>query len=269
MAGGAAPEDAGGNALETVLQKQEARHREEFELLEKHMAMKLKLLEEKITGGAGNSAVEHKISFDSGAGPIAVACASPGSSLADYSTGKTVNTIYNTTNATFNVAISVNVFGAEDTSHITHNAVWNMLKSIGLARTDTRKAAEMAILKMAMMIFSDKARPENLTCYLPNKRGANTLIHQEEGWEEVPLMMSMEPIATRAIEELFRKQPFPGVNGIPQDADIGDISKVLRYIIDHEKELVNGGLPVLKSIVIRNKELLAQAHKKLPAVGDA
>jgi hypothetical protein len=89
--------------------------------------------------------------------------------------------------------ITINVFGKENTSHITHANIWRIFKKISPVGDDLRKAAERMILEVAMMIFSDEKHVENITCFIPNKKGKEALIHGENGWEIMPISLAMFP----------------------------------------------------------------------------
>jgi hypothetical protein len=134
-----------------------------------------------------------------------------------------------------------------------------------------RKTAERAILATAMMIFSDEKRLENITCYTPNKKGKEALVHSERGWEIMPMSLAMSPIASRSVDELFAKQPVLGGPGVEEDVTqekIDEAARILKYIQVHEGDLVNeAAASELRAIPIRNKDILQKALAHLPSTG--
>jgi hypothetical protein len=178
----------------------------------------------------------------------------------DQSTGKTIKN-----------TININIFGSEKTDHIKPTNVLDLVKKLGPLGEDLGKSANRLLLSMAMMIFSDEKHPENITCYLPNKKSKEALVHDESGWTVLPISLTLSPMASRSVDELFRKQPWPGQDGIEADAKLDVPTQVLGYIKKHEGDLVgNASMPgsELRAIPIRNKEILEKVLAKLPKTGD-
>ena len=183
----------------------------------------------------------------------------------DQSVTITNNTINN------NISnISINVFGREKIDRITKPQVFDILRGLGQVGDNVKAIAEKAILRAAMLIFSDPAHPEDITCYLPNKKGDSALVHGEAGWEVQPIGLVVSPMATKAIDAIFAKQPAPDTETPANDVKwiMEECAKILRYIVQHEGDLTNE-LPrgEVRGILIRNKELLHQVLKKLPLAG--
>jgi hypothetical protein len=165
--------------------------------------------------------------------------------------------------------ITINIFGREKFDHIHSPQIMSLLEAVGAAGStaveDLKKAAALAVVRAAMLIFSDPAHPENLTCYLPNKRGTDALVHGEGGWEVQPVSLVLSPMATQAVELLFAKQPYPGIDGVADMAKIDECGRILRYIAAHEKDLRNDPpRNEMRGVLIRNKDLLQQVLAKLP-----
>jgi hypothetical protein len=185
--------------------------------------------------------------------------------LIDQSTGKSIRVTNKQTNVT------LNIFGGESTAHITSVDVLSLLRALGPLGEDLCKPSERLILSMAMLIYSDERHPENITCYLPNKKGKDALIHGETGWEVMPVSLTLSPMASKSVDELFKKQPWPGLNGVPADLNLDEPTRILRYIADHEPDLVGGAASPsseLRAIPIRNREILEKVLAKLPRAGD-
>jgi hypothetical protein len=179
----------------------------------------------------------------------------------DQSSGKTITNTFN-----------INVFEAESTAHITPKDICGLLQKLGPLGENLRKSAERLILSTAMMIFSDERHPENITCYLPNKKGKDALIHGERGWEVMPVSLTLSPMASKSVDTLFKKQPWPGLNGVPADLDLDEPTRILRYIADNEPDLVGDAASPsseLRAIPIRNREILEKVLARLPKAGDA
>lgn len=167
--------------------------------------------------------------------------------------------------------ITINIFGSEKTDHISHKDVLGLIQKLPPFGDDLSEAGKRLILSMAMKIFSDDKHPENITCYLPNKKGKEVMVHGASGWEVVPASLSLSPMASRSVDELFAKQPWPGQNGIDADAKMERPTQVLGYIKRHEGTLIESASAPsseLRAIPIRNKDLLTKALTKLPKAGD-
>jgi hypothetical protein len=176
----------------------------------------------------------------------------------DNSVGKTIN------------QISINVFGQEKLDRITKLQVFDLLKGLGPVGENVKAIAEKAIIQAAMLIFSDPDRPEDITCYLPNKKGENALIHGETGWEVQPVGLVISPMAAQSIETLFKHQPAPDQHTPEKDVKwiMEECGNIMRYIQKHEGDLTNEPpRGELRGILIRNKELLHQVLKTLPMAG--
>ena len=140
---------------------------------------------------------------------------------------------------------NINIFGKESLDHISMEKIKVILEEC-LRQGSVKTAAADAVLKTAMLVYSDPARPENLTAYKPNKKTKDAMVHTEGGWEVQPDRQVLPPMAMKSIDALFDNQP--------HSADYKDL---FREIINREKEYSEGG--ELEPVLIRNKSLLAQA----------
>lgn len=162
----------------------------------------------------------------------------------------------NSYGATFNTGpvtnnLIINSFGHEDRSHISKEKVKALLDETLSIQSDPSSAALTALFKMASLIYSDPGHPENLTCYIPNKKHANVMVHRETGWQVEPLNLVLPPMVSESISELFAKQPF-------ENADkYGDLMVALR---DNEiaYQTVKATGKGMKTILVRNKSLLEE-----------
>jgi len=164
------------------------------------------------------------------------------------------NSVGNTINnhQTFNIS----VFGSESLEHVDSATVKAILD-------DSRKlpeithAAETALLKTAMLIYSDPDHPENLTCYLPNKKGDETLVHTDGGWEIRPTRLVLSPMASTTLMRISDKQPYERAE---------DYGEIMAELVHNEKRYIGG--QELRPILVRNKDLLRRALETLPVAGD-
>ena len=176
----------------------------------------------------------------------------------DASVGKTVNNV------------TINVFGAERLDKITKPQVVDLLRSLGPVGENVKAIAEKAIIQAAMLIFSDPARPEDITCYLPNKKGDDALVHGEAGWEVQPVGLVISPMAAQSIEVLFKHQPAPDQHTPEKDVKwmMDECANIMRYIAKHEGDMTNEPpRGEMRGILIRNKDLLQQVLARLPMAG--
>jgi hypothetical protein len=175
--------------------------------------------------------------------------------------GTVVYAPQNTFVTTINVA-TINVFGREETAHITTASVRDILARCcagGTGEAGGQIAAAQALLQAALLIYSDPDRPGNITCYIPNKRDGNALVHGARGWEIKPAPLVLPPMAQTSLNLLFDKQPY--------DEDAEQCVPGLQLLRDHEQELTAGGAG-LHAVLIRNKGLLSRVLSQLPLAGE-
>jgi hypothetical protein len=183
----------------------------------------------------------------------------------DQSVGKTINNNNNTA-----ININISVFGSENLGRITKPQVFDILRGLGPVGDNVKTIAEKAIIQAAMLIFSDPSHPEDITCYLPNKKGEDAMIHGESGWEVQPVGLVISPMATKAIDALFAQQPAPDTETPANDVKwmMNECGNILRYIQQHEGDMTSAPpRGEMRSILIRNKDLLQRVLEKLPISG--
>jgi len=140
--------------------------------------------------------------------------------------------------------VNVNVFGNENTDHITSAKIREVLEEC-LQLDGIPQAAKQAVMKAAMLIYSDPEHPENFTCYVPNKREGSALVHGVGGWEVRPLKVVTVPMAKRAIDILFDKQPY-------EDAET--FEPLMKELRDNEAKYSSGA--EMRAILVGNKDNL-------------
>ena len=169
----------------------------------------------------------------------------PADQLAVSNSGNITNT---TNNITINQKISVNTFGNEDKRHITREMIRELMEKY--RAFNPFDAAIQIIVKTAFMIYSDPAHPENITCFLPNKKTSDAIVHvaREDGtahWEIQPVVMAITPMVQSTLDVVFDKQPM-------EDAE--QFANVMKTLRDNEDRFAKG--EHLKPILVRNRELL-------------
>jgi hypothetical protein len=146
--------------------------------------------------------------------------------------------------------IVVNVFGQEKLDHVTAERVKTILDEC-LQRPALPQAADEAVLKAAMLVYSDPERPENLTAYMPNKKTNEALVHTTKGWEVQPTKLVLPPMALKSLDTIFGKQP-------PEE----EYAPLLKELQQNEARFAAG--EELRPLLVRNKDLLARVLATLP-----
>ena len=151
--------------------------------------------------------------------------------------------------------VVINIFGSEDLAHIQAPEIKAILDSSLRAGAPETKAST-AILQTALLAYSDPDHPENLTCYLPNKKTDDALVHGNAGWEVRPCPLVLAPMAQQSLDQLFDKQPFESAE---------TYESLMAELRDNEERYTTG--EALRPVLVRNKDLLARALESLPVAG--
>ncbi len=153
-------------------------------------------------------------------------------------------------------SITIKVFGKEGLDHATADRIQEILAESLRETAQLTAAAKSAVLKTAMLVYSDPDHPENLTAYLPNKKRSEVLVHGTAGWEVRPAGVVLPPMATRSIDTLFERQPHEGA---------GQFGPLMKELRDNEASYTSGA--ELEPILVRNRDLLKRALDALPVAG--
>lgn len=165
-----------------------------------------------------------------------------------------------------NNQMNVVVFGQESTAHLTPGAIKRLLdEAVGL---DAGPAAALAMLRAAEEIYSNRSHPENITCFLPNKKTKEALVHGAAGWEVRPEAAVLPAIAQRSHTALFNAQPLPELEGCEDMRSHRDYLAIYKELQANEK-LYNSGVLGLRELLVRNKALLEAALGTLPRANEA
>jgi len=161
--------------------------------------------------------------------------------------------------------VTVNVFGQEKVDHITAPQIYQLLMNA----KGSADPGIQALLDTALVVFSDPAKPENLTCYLPNKKTSDALVHEAEGWQIKPIETVLSPMVQRSLDVLFRKQPFGHEPGLPDKPDIMSCGEVLKQVAALEADpslakKTTASHGPLRTVLVRNKDVLARANGGTP-----
>lgn len=151
--------------------------------------------------------------------------------------------------------VVIHVHGQETTAHLPVAKVRGLLEDALKAPT-LPQAVFTALIRAAMLVYSDAECPENLTCYLPNKKTNGALVHTAGGWEVQPTSLVLLSMARKSVDALFARQPY-------EDAEKFD--PLMVELRDNEEHYAAG--VDLRPILARNKDLLERALGTLPVAG--
>ena len=152
--------------------------------------------------------------------------------------------------------VTINVFGQEGVDHASMDCIKDILDE-SLKMAALPEAARAAVLRTAQLIYSDPAHPENLTCFLPNKKTDDALVHGSGGWEVQSVSLVLPPMAQKSVDTLFAQQPYENAEAY------GKLLKALA-----ETEAKHAGSADLRPVLIRNKAVLAVALGTPPRAGE-
>ena len=153
-------------------------------------------------------------------------------------------------------SVAFNLFGKESLAHANSDRIRAILDESLRDTSSIQAAALMAVTKTAMLIYSDPDHPENLTCYMPNKKTNDVLAHTERGWEILPVSMVINQIGQKTIDHLFAKQPF-------ENAD--HYTLIMKELQQNERAYISDA--IIRPILIRNRSLLEVATDVMPKCG--
>jgi len=181
-----------------------------------------------------------------------------------------INNVTNNVDNSVTQNIQINVFGHENVDHITRGRVHQILAPLMAAAP--ADAAVQAILQTAILIYSDPERPENVTCFLPNKKTKDALVYGDAGWEIKPISLVLPPMMQKSVDLVFDKQPIVGVDDSPDDTDMDACGRILKEMQVFEKDVtrtrqVAGPDGMLRTVLVRNKDQLKRTQPKIPAPG--
>ena len=95
---------------------------------------------------------------------------------------------------------AVNIFGQETMAHVTRERVEAIIDESLSYMATIEAGATMVVLKVATLLYTDPAHPENLTCYMQDQETDYAYIRTECGWEVCPLCMLITPVGRKVTE---------------------------------------------------------------------
>lgn len=152
--------------------------------------------------------------------------------------------------------VNINVFKNENTKHIGHGEVREILESAIKETKDPAQQALRALISAAILIYSDPHHPENITCYLPNKNPMTdeAMVHTSEGWSLLPVQLVSSPMIKRTLDTIVELQPFE---------EAATFADLMRSLIENEDAYHAG--KNMRTILVRNGFLM---DKMLAHMGD-
>jgi hypothetical protein len=152
-----------------------------------------------------------------------------------------------------------NFWGHEDITFIDKEYVKNSLDE-AIKKFPHDKTGEVCapwvVNGLVQQVFSNPARPHNLTAYIPNKKDKIPTVHRETGWRKEPLI-EYDLFISRILDQFYINQPF--------DENHEKYGKILIHMRENEKTLYRTIVP---SNLETNKGLLLRVLGVLPQAGD-
>ena len=164
--------------------------------------------------------------------------------------------VCNVTNMDVNKSITFNTFGKESLAHANSDRIRVILDESLRDTSSIQAAALMAVTKTAMLIYSDPDHPENLTCYMPNKKTNDVLAHTERGWEIFPASVVINQIGQKTIDHIFDRQPHENAN---------HYTLIMKELQQNEQAYIIDS--IFRPVLIRNRCLLEVSADVLPKSG--
>ena len=165
---------------------------------------------------------------------------------------------------------TINIFGQEDVSHINHMTVYKILNRI-YPYFETPDAARALLSEMLSEIYGNVEHPENHTCFKPNKKTSDTMIHGPKGWEFQTTQRTYQPMVQKSMDVLlkFSNQPLPSRPGCEDMKPRDKFEKIYKFLVDNEKTFPTEMKEDICVILLQLRGLLRKNNGgKLPAPGD-
>lgn len=153
--------------------------------------------------------------------------------------------------------VTLNVFGSEVLTHITREHILQLLDKALMQH----QSSDVLFTNAAMLIYSDREHPENITAYLPSSQGDQVMVYQKgltgevPSWQLIPLDQATPPMVKQTIDLVVDRQPWEG------HEKYGDI---MRELIGKERFYMSdsGSKKQLRAILVRNREYVLGAATK-------
>jgi hypothetical protein len=134
-------------------------------------------------------------------------------------TGPAVSNTTVTTNIAANIAhansvnnVIINIFGAENVSYLRRPEIKDILDAaISTSPANPHQAAKHALTQIGYSVYSNVDHPENITCYIPNKKREDVMVHTGDHWELRPITTVTPEMYNRSMNIMFTQQPFDDI----------------------------------------------------------
>ena len=165
---------------------------------------------------------------------------------------------------------NINAFGQENVDHINYMTIYRILNEIQ-PRLEVQEAAKAVLLEVLSQIYGNSEHPENFSCYLPNKRTDDTMVHGAKGWEIRTFQRTCQPMIKKGLDVLFEfgNQPLPDKPGCENMKPFDKFEKIYKTLGESEKKYPNEMKKDVRAVLLQIRSLLQKRNRgKLPASGD-
>jgi hypothetical protein len=130
--------------------------------------------------------------------------------------------------------ITINIFGQEDTAHLTPKTMGELLDALPTGVPDGQRV----VVSVIREIYGNPAHPENLTCFSPNKKDDTIYVRSATGWEPRTGNEIYPKMLSRACTELNDKQDFHVETPVLEER-----SKQVKAAFEYETTITADSLP--------------------------
>lgn len=103
---------------------------------------------------------------------------------------------------------TINVFGSENVGYLGRPQIKAVLDQALSTSSDPWTAAKLALTQIGYQVYSNPEHPENMTCYLPNKKRDEAMVHMGDTWMIRPCAEITPVMYSRSMDIMFQQQPF-------------------------------------------------------------
>lgn len=154
--------------------------------------------------------------------------------------------------------LTINIFGSEDVSYLGQSEIRAILdKALRLSPKDPMKAAKHALTEIGYSVYSNPEHPENITCYVPNKKHEHVLVHTGARWELRSSSEVTPEMYARSMNIMFVKQPF-------EDSDRYAPLMLEARDREHDPKFAGELHRGYRALLVENKSKLRKAEDAQP-----
>lgn len=152
--------------------------------------------------------------------------------------------------------VNINIFGKENLSHINGDDVKRLLdRVLPIAKTNTSEAVSMFIVSGGLMVYGDPKHPENLTCYMINKKRDEVMVHNGDRWVVQDGKSAVMMMLKTVCDVIAEHQPITVENA-------ETYSLLLRSTFDIEKTDAPNSKE-MRIVLVHNKSLIENMRTKV------